>query len=257
MTTTDLSTARVHTCRLEHVLLIRMDRPAKKNAVDASMTTELDAALNLLEDDPDLRCGVLSGGPDHFSAGTDLASGPGQPTARGGGYGVVGRRRRKPLIAAVEGFALGGGFEMALACDLIVSGRTAQFGLPEVTHGVVANCGALFRAHRGVPLNIARQLLLTGQSISADRALQYGLVNETVDDGDAERAALAMADCIAGNAPLAVQASLQACDAYVHRSDALGWELTAVADAEVRASRDLQEGVRAFLEKRRPRWFGQ
>lgn len=247
---------RVHTEHRGHVLLIRMDRPAKRNAVDAPMTAGLDAALNLLEDDPELRCGVLSGGPDHFCAGTDLAQGPGTPTPRGGKYGIAGRRRTTPLVAAVEGVALGGGMEIALSCDMIVAGADARFGLPEVTHGVVANCGALFRAHRGVPLNVARHMLLTGLPISAEKARDYGLVNDVVDAGDAERSALALAEHVAGNAPVAVRATLEALNTFVAAQDYLGWSLTATADDAIVDSRDHREGIAAFLEKRSPRWDG-
>ena len=133
--------------RRDRVLLIRMERQAKRNAVDAAMTRGIDDALNLLDDDDQLWAGVITGTTAVFSAGTDLKDGSGR-TERGGEYGMIRRRRAKPLIAAVEGPAFGGGFEIALACDLVVAARTARFALPESRRGVVASSGALFRAMR-------------------------------------------------------------------------------------------------------------
>jgi len=145
-----------------HVLIITLTRPAKRNAIDGEMTLALDAALNRLEDEPDLWAAIITGGPDMFCAGTDMAATSGTPTERGGVYGVVGRTRTKPLIAAVEGVAFGGGFEVAMACDMIVAATNARFGLPEVKRGLVATSGAIFRASRVLPLNIAKQVMLTG-----------------------------------------------------------------------------------------------
>ncbi|MFC9557182.1 enoyl-CoA hydratase-related protein [Rhodococcus sp. NPDC056960] len=248
--------ARVITERHGRVLLIRLQRPAKRNAIDAAMTAALDAAFDELDDNPDLWCGVLSGGRHNFCAGTDLIEGPGESTIRGGRYGVVGRPRAKPLVAAVEGFAYGGGLELALASDIVVAGRSARFGLPEVTHGVVANAGALFRAHQPLPLNIAKQMLLTGRPITADRAHSCGFVNEIVDDGAAERSAITTAEQIAANAPVAVQATLHAISTVVRGGDGQGWLLTSDAEEKVRNSTDFQEGLRAFREKRPARWQG-
>ncbi|GAA5176328.1 crotonase/enoyl-CoA hydratase family protein [Pseudonocardia eucalypti] len=256
MRVTNVSTDehRVSTERHGRTLLIRMERPTKRNAVDAAMTSALDEALNLLDDDPDLWCGVLSGGAGMFCAGTDLGAGPGRPTARGGPYGVVGRRRATPLIAAVEGIAYGGGMEIVLACDMVVAGRSARFGLPEVTHGVVANCGALFRADRSLPLVVAKQLLLTGRPLGAERAYALGLVGELVDDGQAERAALEMAGDVCANSPAAVRATLRAVEKAAGERDQQGWTLTREAEAAMAASPDRAEGIAAFLEKREPRW---
>jgi enoyl-CoA hydratase/carnithine racemase len=252
----DVQQHRVAVEQRGHVLLIRMERTGKRNAVDAAMTAALDSALNLLDDSPELRCGVLSGGPDVFCAGTDLEVGPGRPTARGGPYGLVARRRSTPLIAAVEGVAFGGGFEVALACDIVVAARSARLGLPEVTHGVIANCGALFRADRALPLTAARQLLLTGLPMSAARGHSVGLVGELVDDGQAEEAAVAMAEVICANSPVAVTATLQALQGIVAEADDRGWEITAQADATVAGSADRAEGIAAFLERRTARWTG-
>lgn len=236
---------------------MRMTRPDKRNAVDAAMTAALDEALNTLDDDPELRCGVLCGDARAFSAGTDLADGSGGPTPRGGNYGVVRRDRRTPLIAAVEGVAYGGGFEIVLACDLVVAGHDARFALPEVARGLVANCGALFRTPRALPLNVAKELLITGSPIGAERAHQLGLVNEVVGTGSAEQAAFALAEQVSRNSPLAVSVSLRALERVVAEQDGRGWAATDVASGVIERSEDGAEGIAAFLEKRPPRWTGR
>lgn len=243
--------------RRGRILLVRMERPAKRNAIDADMTAGLDAALNELDDDPDLWAGVLAGTPVAFSAGTDLTSGAGPPTVRGGNYGVVRRDRATPLIAAVEGLAFGGGFELVLACDLVVAARTARFALPETARGLVANCGALFRTSRALPRNIAHEMLLTGEPLGAERAWSLGLVNALVEPGEAEAAALAMAGKVCANAPVAQRATLRAVAEGVADDDERGWTATDRAQAAVAASADAAEGVAAFREKRPPRWTGR
>lgn len=247
---------RVVTERRGHVLLISMRRPSKRNAVDPEMTAGLDAALNELDDDPGLWCGVLAGDAVAFCAGTDLASGSGGPTERGGNYGVVRRDRRTPLIAAVEGIAYGGGFEIVLACDMVVAGRDARFGLPEVARGLVANCGALFRAPRPLPLNVAKQMLVTGAPLGAERAHGLGLVNELTEPGGALAAALELAQAVCANSPVAVTASLRALEEVVGEPDGRGWAATDRASEAIAGSADRDEGIAAFLEKRPPRWQG-
>lgn len=190
------------------ILLIRMEREDKRNAVDPHMTAALDQALNQLEDDPDLWCGTLVGGEKAFSAGTDLADTAGTPTERGGPYGVIRRRRRTPLIAAVDGMALGGGFEIALACDMIVAARSAQFGLPETARGLIPTCCGLFRGWQNLPLTIAKQLVLTGRPMPAERAYELGLVNVLTEDGDARAGALELAQQVCENSPFAIGESL-------------------------------------------------
>ena len=148
--------------RRGRILIITLQRVEKRNALDASITAGLDAALNELDDDPELWCGILTGGTAFFSAGADLAGGPGDPTPRGGIVGIINRRRVKPLIAAVEGFALGGGMELVLCCDLVVASTEATFGLPEVKRGLMPDFGGAFRVARVLPANVARELLLTG-----------------------------------------------------------------------------------------------
>src|ERR1700689_978847 len=170
-----------------------MERIAKRNAIDRAMADALDDALNELDDDHDLWAGVLTGSGDVFSAGSDLTAGGDYSTARGGEYGIIRRRRRKPLLAAVEGPALGGGLEIVLACDLVVAASTARFGLPEVGLGVVPTWAGLFRTPRAPPPNIARRLILTGRPIEAGRAYQLGFVNVLTAPGEALAEALALA----------------------------------------------------------------
>ncbi|WP_405485807.1 enoyl-CoA hydratase-related protein [Nocardia sp. NBC_00511] len=238
-------------------LVIRMNRPHKRNAIDAEMTAGLDAALNEFEDDPELWVAVLTGTEALFSAGTDLAAGSGGKTERGGEYGVIRRRAGKPLIAAVEGHALGGGMELVLACDLVVAGRTATFGLPESRRGVIATCGGLFRARRALPLNVAKELLLTGDPLPAERAYQLGFVNALAEAGAAEKSARELAQRISRNAPVSVRESLTALERINSADDEEAWRITEAAMAATLSSADTAEGVAAFLERREPRWQGK
>jgi enoyl-CoA hydratase len=257
VTDTDDDGHRVGRQREGRVLVIAMERARKRNAIDRAMADALDDALNELDDDPDLWAGVLTGSADIFSAGSDLTAGGDYSTARGGEYGLIRRRRRKPLIAAVEGPALGGGLEVVLACDLVVAASTARFGLPEVAIGVVPTCAGLFRAPRALPLNVARQLILTGRPIDAVRGYEVGFVNVLAEPGRALHEALALAQQICTNAPVSVQSCLAAVNDIVATDDALGWEQTDQALRAATGSADAREGVAAFLEKRPPVWTGR
>ena len=241
----------------DHVLIITMVRHDKRNAIDPEMTLALDAALNQLDDDTDLWVGVITGGPDMFCAGTDMAATSGPPTDRGGVYGVVGRKRVKPLIAAVEGVAYGGGFEVVMACDLVIAAEDARFGLPEVKRGLVATSGALFRASRVLPLNVAKQLLLTGADLSPQDGHRLGMVNEVVEPGCARAVALRYASQMVANAPIAVQQSLRVVDDLTSANDDEAWERTRVARRVIGESEDSKEGIAAFFERRQPRWTGR
>ncbi|MFF7647180.1 enoyl-CoA hydratase-related protein [Streptomyces canus] len=247
----------VSTERSGRILVVRMCRENKRNAIDRALADELDQAFALLDDDTELWAGVLTGSGGVFSAGSDLTSGGDYWTERGGEYGLIRRRRKKPLIAAVEGPALGGGFELVLACDLVVASRTARFGLPEVQRGLVPTCAGLFRGPRALPVNIARELVLTGDPIDADRAYATGLANRVTDPGKAVAEAVALGERICVNAPVAVQAGLTAINHHLAATDALGWQLTDDAKAAIAATADHREGLAAFLEKRLPRWTGR
>jgi enoyl-CoA hydratase/carnithine racemase len=255
--TRGLSDQLVATRRDGHVLIISMQRQAKRNAIDRATADALDAALNELDDDQELWAGVLAGTATVFSAGSDLTAGGDYVTTRGGEYGIIRRRRRKPLIAAVEGPALGGGLEIVLACDLVVASRTARFGLPEVSIGVVPTCAGLFRAPRALPLNMAHQLILTGRPIDAPRAYEVGFVNVLTEPGKALEEAVRLAQDICANAPVSVQACLAAVHEIVATDDELGWDQTHEALQAASHSADAREGVAAFLEKRSPVWTGR
>jgi enoyl-CoA hydratase len=238
------------------VLLVTLDRPARRNAIDRATADGLDAAFNRLDDDADLWCGVISGAGGFFSAGSDLTANHDYFTARGGEYGLIRRNRRTPLIAAVEGFALGGGMEIAMACDLVVAASGARFGLPEVGIGLLPTCGGLFRGPRVLPVNVVRELVLTGEPIPATRAHELGFVNRLTEPGGALGGALNLADRICVNAPLAVQACVRAIDDALG-GDTIGWAATEAAKGIVLSSADAAEGVRAFLAKRAPTWAGR
>jgi len=239
------------------VLLIRLDRDAKLNAMDRDMTLALDAAMNRLEDDDALWVGVLTGQGRAFSAGSDLADPDRNSTERGGPYGLIRRARRKPLIAAVDGLAFGGGFEMVLACDLVVASTRARFALPEVKRGLLALYGGVFRAARALPPNLARELVMTGEPIGAERAHALGLVNRLCGDGAAVDEALQLAEAICANSPVAVRESLGVLNQAVEAADQLAWQLSGEAATRVRASEDSREGIAAFLGKRAPVWRGR
>jgi enoyl-CoA hydratase len=247
----------VATERRGRVLVVSMQRAHKRNAVDRALADAIDAALSILDDDDALWAGVLTGTADVFSAGSDLTSNGDYVTERGGEYGVIRRDRRKPLVAAVEGLALGGGFEIVLACDLVVASRTARFGLPEVARGLTPTCGAVFRGPRTLPLNLAREMVLTGVPVDAPRLYEVGVVNRITEPGRAVDGAVELAERICANAPLSVQACLHAINALAARDDGDGWAATQEASQSLRGTHDLHEGLRAFAEKRPPEWTGR
>jgi enoyl-CoA hydratase/carnithine racemase len=235
-------------------LIVHLDREAKRNAINVEMALGISAALDRLDDDDTLWAGVITGTPKVFCAGTDLKDGAGARTDRGGEYGIIRRQRIKPLIAAVEGPCMGGGLEIALACDLIVASTTARMALPETRRGLVATSGALFRVTRALPPNIARQLLITGAGLTAQRAYDLGLVNVVSEPGQALADAQLLAEDINASGPVAVRATLAALNEQYAAADATGWEATGRAQEKILASDDMREGINAFFEKRPPEW---
>jgi len=242
------------------VLVITLNRPEVRNAVNRAVAEGLAAAIDHLDTQEHLRVGVLTGAGGTFSSGMDLrAFGAGEsPTLPGRGFaGLVASPPRRPLIAAVEGFALAGGFEIALACDLVVASRTAQFGLPEVTRGLTAAAGGLLRLPLRLPFHVALELAMTGRRIDGDEAARLALINRITEPGQALAEALRLAEVIAQNAPLAVIASkevmMRARDWTTEEQFARQEEVV----APIRISEDAQEGARAFLERRPPLWHGR
>jgi len=247
----------VETERRGRVLIVSLHREEKRNAIDRELADGVEAALNTLDDDPELWVGILTGTATVFSAGTDLSQPASPATERGGEYGVIRRQRAKPLIAAVEGYALGGGMEIVLACDLVVASTTARFGLPEVARGILPTCGGLFRSARALPLNVAKELLLTGDQLLPQRAYELGLVNRITEPGQALDGALALAERICVNAPVSVRQSLWALEQVNTLTDEQGWTSTTEATRVVRGTDDFREGRTAFFEKRPPNWSGR
>ncbi|MBM7367382.1 crotonase/enoyl-CoA hydratase family protein [Gordonia hydrophobica] len=252
--------------RRGHVEVITINRPESRNAVNAAVTDALGYAVERADTDPDIRAIVLTGaGSQSFCAGADLKA-----LARGeridassrdrrawGFAGIVTHPISTPLIAAVNGTALGGGTELVLASDIAVAAESAQFGLPEVKRGIIAAAGGAFRIIDALPRKIGMELLLTGRTFSAQQAVDVGLINRVVPDADVVDAAVALADEIAANAPLAVQASKRLALGIVDGavpSETSQWAANTAEILAVFKSRDAKEGPRAFAEKRAPRW---
>jgi enoyl-CoA hydratase/carnithine racemase len=255
-----MSTNEVRVQRVCSTLLITIDRPQARNAVNAAVAAGLAAALDELEADTALRAGVLTGAQGTFSAGMDLkAALKGEPPAiPGRGFGgLTEAERTKPLIAAVEGFALGGGFELALACDLIVAAEDAKLGLPEVKRGLIAAGGGVIRLPKRIPYHLAMEFLLTGEPVSGGRAGELGLVNRVTAPGETVAVALGLAEQLAHNAPLALAAVknlVKAADG-VPETDVFAVQRKAMGT--LMASADAREGMTAFAERRAPQWTGK
>ncbi len=247
----------------DHVALVTLNRPEARNAVNGDVAQGLEAAIDATEADDDVWLVILTGSGDAaFCAGADLkavSSGQGQGlrTERGGFAGFVHATRRKPWIAAINGPALAGGCEIALACELRVAVPTARFGLPEVKRGLVASAGGLYRLPRALPQALALEMILTGEPISAERALQLGLVNALAEPEGLLAAAQALAARITVNAPVAVRESLRVAKQALDLDDAGLRALSGQAQQAVMASEDYREGPLAFIEKRAPRWTGK
>jgi enoyl-CoA hydratase len=246
--------------RHDAALVMTLNRPTQRNAVTRAVSLAMAAALDMLDADPILRVGIVTGAGGHFCSGMDLKAfvAGERPEIEGRGFaGLTETTPTKPLIAAVEGYALAGGCELALACDLIVAGEDAVFGLPEAARGLVAGSGGLIRLRERIPPAIALEYAITARRMDAATAARWGLVNRLAPSGGALDAALALADEIAANAPLSVAASKAIVAVAPDWPIADRWDRQRPLVEAVLTSADAQEGARAFAEKRPARWSGR
>jgi enoyl-CoA hydratase len=243
-----------------HVRVITLNRPGRKNAFDGALTRAFDQALTELDEEPELWVGIVYGGTEVFSAGADLKavmSGD-IPVLDGKGFGGFAKRSHaKPLIAAVEGPALGGGTELALFCDLVVAAEDALLGLPEIKRGILAGGGGLLRLGQALPKATAMEIALLGEPIAPHRALELGLINRVAAKGQALAVAQELAAALCRNAPVALREARGLLELAQSADDDEVWAATTVAGKLVSASEDAKEGPRAFLEKRTPVWTGR
>jgi enoyl-CoA hydratase len=240
------------------IFIVTLNRPEAKNAANKALAEGLAAAMDTLDAEPSLRVGIIVGAGGTFCSGMDLKAfltGE-RPHVAGRGFaGLTEAPPKKPLIAAVNGYALAGGFEIALACDLIVANKDAKFGIPEVKRGLAAAAGGLMRLPRQIPQRLALEMALTGDFYSAARVYEMGLINRIVE-GDALEGALALAQAINANGPLAVAASKQVVKNSAEWSEAEMWVKQGELTGHVFASNDAREGAAAFAQKRAPNWTG-
>lgn len=247
----------------DHVALVTINRPEARNAVNGDVAEALERIVRDVEADENIWVVVLTGaGGKVFSAGADLKEVAAGNIARlvrpkSGFAGFVHHERSKPWIAAVEGLALAGGCELALTCDMIVASEDGAFGLPEVMRGLIAAAGGLYRLPRALPPNIAIELILTADRLPARRAAELGMVNHLAPAGETVATALALAEKIAGNAPLAVFESLKIAKLSQEREESELQRMSDEGQARIMKTEDFQEGPRAFIEKRPPVWKGR
>jgi len=244
----------------EHILVLTLNRPHAKNAFNAELSNALSDALDRYEEDNELRVCVLTGAGGSFSAGMDLKAllkGEKSFTKKRGGFGIMTLPPSKPIIAAIEGYAVAGGLELALCCDLIVATTTSKLGLPEVKRGLVAVGGGLFRLPKRIPYHVVMELALTGETLPAERFQQLGLVNKVVPEGQALSAALELAQRISQNGPLAIAATKQILAKANEWSEEEAWREQRAIASRALTSKDAIEGSRAFAEKRPPVFRGE
>jgi enoyl-CoA hydratase len=249
----------VLTERRDGVLVITLNRPEVRNAVNAAVAKGIADALDTLDADDDLRVGVLTGGGGFFCAGMDLGAfvkGESPWYGDRGFAGIAQRGARKPLIAAIEGFAVAGGFEVALACDLVVAAEGAKLGIPEVKRSLVAAGGALLHLPKRMPYHVVMELALTGDPLPAERFHELGVVNRIAPKGGALDAALELAAAITKNGPLALAASKEIVQRQFDWTAEDQWDKQGAISGSVFASDDAKEGASAFKEKRDPVWRG-
>src|SRR5688572_16244627 len=243
--------------RRDGVLVITINRPEVRNAVNAAVAEGMSHALDELDSDDSLSVGVVTGAGGFFSAGMDLGAfvkGESPYFGDRGFAGITRRASHKPLIAAIEGFAVAGGLEVALSCDLVVAAEGAKLGIPESKRSLVAAGGALLRLPRRMPYHVVMELALTGDPMPAERFHEFGVVNRLAAPGNALETALELAAAIAKNGPLALAASKQILEEQFDWSSEDMWDKQGAIAGPVMTSEDAREGASAFKEKREPRW---
>jgi enoyl-CoA hydratase len=242
------------------IMTVTLNRPEAKNAANKALAEGVAAAMDELDSNDDIRVAILTGAGGTFCSGMDLkafVSGE-TPTVEGRGFGgLTEKPPAKPLIAAVEGYALAGGLELMISCDLIVAADSAKFGIPEVKRGLAAAAGGLVRLPRQIPSRLAMELALTGDFVSAERAAEMGLINRVVPAGTALEAARELAATICANGPLAVKISKQVVTESAEWSTQEMWENQQALVMPIFTSEDAIEGATAFAEKRAPNWKGK
>jgi enoyl-CoA hydratase len=259
-TDTTASEAVLTERRGDSTLLITIDRPEVRNAVNAAVAAGIAAALDELDSDDSLSVGILTGAGGFFCAGMDLGAfvrGESPWFGDRGFAGIAQRASTKPLIAAIEGFAVAGGMEIALACDLIVAARGAKLGIPEAKRSLVAAGGALLRLPRRMPYHVVMELALTGDPLPAERFHEFGVVNRLAEPGSALDVALDLAAAISRNGPLAVAASKRILQEQFDWSTSEMFERQGAISGPVFVSEDAKEGAAAFKDKRDPVWRGR
>jgi len=247
--------------QIDNIQVITINRPQVRNAINAATAQALAEAMDALDANPDVAVGILTGAQQTFCSGMDLKdfslTGK-RPYVEGRGFaGICEKPPAKPLIAAIEGYALAGGCEIALACDILIAAENARFGLPEVKRGLVPGSGGMLRLPARIPYNVAMQAVLTGEMIDAQRAHGLGLVNQLAVPGKALEAALEMGRIIAANGPLAVQTAKRILVQSRDWAQAEMFDKQRPLIAHIFTSEDAREGATAFVEKRAPRWQGK
>lgn len=242
------------------IAVITINRPQARNSIDRETALEIAAAVERINADASIRVAIITGAGGNFCAGMDLKAFLRGEVVRLPGIGFAGvtqAKLDKPFIAAIEGYALAGGFEIMLACDMVVASEAAKFGLTEVKRGLVANAGGLVRLPRQLPIKIASEMVLTGEIFPASHLASSGLVNKLVAPGEALSAAMAMARVIAANGPLAVAISRRVLNESREWSEAEMFDRQNELTLPVFQSEDAREGASAFAEKRAPVWKGR
>ncbi|MBL4826445.1 MAG: crotonase/enoyl-CoA hydratase family protein [Spongiibacteraceae bacterium] len=250
----------IQTEQRDNVLLITLNRPSAKNAFDKATAEAMEAAMDLLDRDDELFAGIITGANGTFCSGADLkaaARGERIGTKNRGGFGIFAKPSRKPLIAAVEGFAIAGGFELCLSCDIIIAAEDAKFGLPEVRHGLVAIGGGLFRLPKRLPYHLAMELSLTAELRGSEFFHQYGIVNHVVEPGKALEHAITFCQKMLVNGPTALVATKEIIASSCEWTEEEAWKNQMGIALKAFKSEDRNEGLKAFAEKRKPVWKGR